>query len=123
MPVSVEYKDPIIWICMSGSFEDKDIVDALAALTALEEPLAITPARITDTTLVDDYKIGFDEILTLATHRRALQFPNSFKSAIITANEEQTGYARMFQTLNTNPQIEIKIFPDCDSALAWITNT
>lgn len=45
-------------------------------------------------------------------------FPNDFKSAIIVSTPVQRGMARMFQSLNDNPRITIRIFDDEAAALA-----
>ena len=122
MAFSVEYKDSIFWIFLTGSISGKDLTDAAAMVAVQESRHAVTPHRITDITAATEMGIGFDEILSLAGHRRALRFPNAFKSAIVAGSEAQMGFARMFQTLNNNPQIAIKIFADRASALAWLAS-
>jgi hypothetical protein len=66
--------------------------------------------------------IGYPEISALAAKRRQLRFPNPLKSAIIARNPQHLGYARMFQILNDNPQITIRIFSDETSASRWIAD-
>jgi hypothetical protein len=38
----------------------------------------------------------------------------------VALTQVQYGFARMFQTLNDNPRIEIEIFGDCESAQRWL---
>jgi len=52
-----------------------------------------------------------------------VRLKNYIKSAIVANNPSQFGFARMFQTLNDNPQIEIRIFPAAESAMEWLTAT
>jgi hypothetical protein len=73
-------------------------------------------------TQIEEMAIHYPDISVLAANRRKIQFPNSFKSAIITRNSHHLGYARMFQTLNTNPQIIIQIFSDEAPAVQWIAS-
>lgn len=122
MPVSIEYKESLIHMRLYGCIDTAAMTEALAELTAMEEQGPFIPSRVTDTTGITHYELGFDEMLALATTRRSTIFPNCFKSAIIVGNEEQTGFARMFQTLNTNPQIEIQIFDDARKALEWVSS-
>ena len=121
MPITFEYRDSIFWIGFSGALSSKDLMDYMKAFGDEEDRLAVTPHRIADLTALAEITIGFDDILSLAKGRRVKKFPNAFKSAIVANTEVQTGFARMFQTLNNNPQIAIKIFPDRESALAWIS--
>ena len=120
MAVDFEFKDSVYWIRFSGEIEGGDMERIIAAFEKMESDHPVTPHRISDLTGVTDVKIGFDDVLGLAAQRRAKVFKNPFKSAIVANNEIQTGFARMFQTLNTNPQITIRIFPDAQAALAWI---
>jgi len=59
-------------------------------------------------------------VLELAAARRARTFPNSFRSALVVAREVQKGYARMFQTLNDHPMVQIRIFEDWEAAERWL---
>jgi len=122
MAFTVEYKDPIFWITLSGSISGKDLMDGAALMAEEEAKHAVTPDRITDLTAVAEMQLGFDEIMSLAGLRRTIKFSNPFKSAIVAGNEAQMGFARMFQTLNNNPKIAIKIFSDRESALAWLAS-
>ena len=122
MAFSVEYEDLIIRARFYGSLSGADLVNCMAQVDALEEQFTEMPSRITDIADVVELRIDFDDILSLASLRRTKRFPNRFKSALVAVNESQTGFARMFQTLNTNPQIDIRIFSDSGSALAWIAS-
>jgi hypothetical protein len=119
MAVSVEYKDSIICVEFSGSLSCADLVNGIEQVEAIEERLDVIPSRVTSVS-VTEIQIEFDDLLALTSLRRAMRFPNRFKSALVVGNEAQTGFARMFQTLNTNPQIDIRMFHDRESALAWI---
>jgi len=121
MPVSVEHKDSIIWIQLSDLISGQDILDGMATVNALEDELEITPSRICDITASAKIKFGFVDIYWLASLRRTKRFKNRFKSALVARTKSHLGFARMFQTLNHNPQIELQIFPDIESALGWIS--
>jgi hypothetical protein len=120
MACAVDVESGLIQVTLSGVVTGDDlrqIGDAAAEIEAKSSP--ITP-RITDLTAVTELKIGYGEVQELAARRRVIQFPNSFKSAILVSSPSQLGMARMFQTLNDNPQITIEIFTDRASALAWV---
>lgn len=78
------------------------------------------PHRVTDLRHIERLEVDFDGVYTLAVRRRALHFPNRFKSAIVAVELVAYGFARMFQTLNFHPQIVIALFPDDAEAMRWI---
>jgi hypothetical protein len=48
--------------------------------------------------------------------------PVSIRSAFVAPRPIQFGFARMFQTLNDNPKIELHIVNTMDEALLWIAS-
>lgn len=75
--------------------------------------------RIVDFTGVDDYAIGFAEVNGLAQRRRDLRFRTPVKLALVAVRPNDFGFARMYQTLNDNPQMTIRIVASREEALAW----
>lgn len=120
MPVTYELKDGLFWIHFSGILDREEFAALFEVFEKEEGNMEVIPHRLSDLTELSAMNINFEDILNLARTRRAIHFPNNFKSAIVAANEVQLGFARMFQTLNTNPQIEIQIFDDAESALKWL---
>jgi len=120
MPYQISVVDEVLRISLSGRLTGRDL-DTTAGYTARYERDSVVPHRITDMTDVTELEIGFPDIVALAETRRRLKFPNSFKSAIIAPRSEHYGYARMFQTLNDNPQISIGVFTDKAAAHQWIS--
>jgi len=80
----------------------------------------VVRSRISDLRPAVRLDIDFNGVAALAAERVRRSFPNSFKSAIIAPDPARFGFARMFQTLNDNPQITLAIFRDEPEALAWI---
>ncbi|MGH8187499.1 MAG: hypothetical protein ACREUC_13145 [Steroidobacteraceae bacterium] len=64
-------------------------------------------------------EVGFQSILELADTRTRRPLATPVKSALIALRPVHFGFARMFQTLNTNPQIEVRIFATIEEALQW----
>jgi len=87
---------------------------------ALEDSLPEDLDRITDITAVESFEIGFPDMHAIAARRRARTFRNPVRSALVVRDPVAVGFARMFQTLNDNPQIEIRIVPPLEAARAWI---
>jgi hypothetical protein len=122
MPYKITVENKVLRIALSGRVTGRDLVEIVAEAKHYEQDVDVVPHRITDMTGIVELAVSYPEVSTLAEKRRELHFPNRIKSAIIAASRQHMGYARMFQTLNDNPQIAIRIFPDEASAGEWIAS-
>lgn len=77
--------------------------------------------RITDFRDVEVFNIQYGEVSDFAKKRREQAFPRLIKSAIVADRPVAMGFARMYQTILNHPQIELRIFPTMEEALAWVT--
>ena len=96
------------------------LMEASDYLLELDKKLAITPHRLTDTSAVTEVALQFIELERFANRRRQATLKNPIKSAIVAPKPLHQGFARMFKTLNDNPQITIRVFPDTASAWDWL---
>lgn len=120
MSVEIVPHADLIRVTLSGTLTDQDLSTIASRADEIERDLDPVPNRLTDMTGVTEMKVGYPDVRALADHRRVIAFPNDFKSAIIVRTPVQRGMARMFQSLNDNPRISIRIFDDEASALAWL---
>lgn len=120
MPFAIAVEPGLIRVTLSGALTGDDLRGIAVAADDIEGASSPVAPRITDMTGVTEFKIAYPDVQTLAQHRRGIQFPNTFKSAIVVSGPSQMGIARMFQTLNDNPQITIEIFTESSAALAWV---
>ena len=104
----------------SGTFTNQDLAHGAIDVAELEESSESIPHRIADLRAVERLEINFVGVLALALDRRRRQFKNPFKTAIIAPDLVRYGFARMFQTLNDHPQIQIAIFGEEAEALNWL---
>lgn len=112
----------MVRVTLKGCVTAHDLLALAAESQNYEINVKVVPHRITDMTQIEEMAIHYPDISVLAANRGKIQFPNAFKSAIIACNSHHLGYATMFQTLNTNPQIIIQIFSDEASAIQWIAS-
>ena len=119
MPYSIEMEDDVVHVRLTGRLTGLDL-QKLCAEAVNYERQPVIPHRITDMRAVTEVAVHYPEIAAMAEKRRGIPFPHRFKSAIIADNPHHLVYARMFQTLNDNPHIAIRIFPDEPSASRWI---
>jgi hypothetical protein len=120
MSFEIVEEQGFIRITMFGVLSGEDLVELQAAAERIEEGRDRVPPRLADMRGVTELQIRYPEVSGLAEARRSRRFPNAFKSAIVVANPVQSGMARMFRTLNDNPQIMIEVFMDEVEALAWL---
>ncbi len=120
MPYTIRVENNVVRVALTGCITASDLTALAGESKNYEHNVAVVPHRITDMTGIEELAIHYPDISALAAMRGQVRFPNAFKSAIIARNVNHVGYARMFQTLNDNPQIVVRIFPDEASANEWI---
>jgi hypothetical protein len=76
--------------------------------------------RLTDLTALDRIDVGFEEVFALAVKRGERRVPVLIRSALVANRPVQFGFARMFQMLNDNPRIQIRIFGNLEEAQRWL---
>ena len=76
--------------------------------------------RLTDLTALERIDVGFEEVFALAARRAERKVATPIKSALVANRPVQFGFARMFQMLNDNPRIQIRIFGNLDEAQQWL---
>jgi hypothetical protein len=120
MPYRIYSEGDTLRIDFDTVVTNEEFAAAVQELHQIESSGPAAPHRITDLSRSTGLNIKYPAIAAAARLRRAINFPNSFKSAIVAPEPVHLGLARMFATLNDHPQITIRIFPDLSAAQAWI---
>jgi hypothetical protein len=120
MPFNVKVEAPILRNTFSGTVTKAEFVEFAKELKRMERSFERIPDRLTDLTAVTEWESGFIATLNVTHDRQMEVFPNKFKSAIVAPTAQTFGIARMFQSLNDNPQIKIQIFKNCAEAEDWL---
>ena len=118
MPVEMSAGADYIMARFFGAVSPADL-QALADQTHTIEARHQVPNRLTDLTAVERFEFDFTAVSALADRRRAVRFQAPIRSAIIAVAPVAIGFSRMFQTLNDNPQIEIRIVSSREEAEVW----
>lgn len=120
MPITTDYQGEFIVIKMSGSVSLPELLEHAGQIAAIEASQSITSHRIAilPSGLVCD--LSFPELHAFAAKRRAAPLKNPVKSAIVAGDAVQYGFARMYQTLNAHPNLQVEIFQSEAVALAWL---
>ena len=103
-----------------GTISCEDLKNACYELEEIEAVSAVTPDRLFDLSLADTALWNFEVLDALAERRRATQLKNPIKSAIYAPTDLQFEYSRMFQRLNDNPKIEVRVFRHPIAAEKWL---
>ena len=112
----------MVRIIFSGHLTDGDLATVAESLAEIEAAAEVSPDRLSDLTDVTSIALNFVAMELFAAKRRAAVLRNPVRSALVAPTQLQYGFARMFQTLNDHPEIEIQLFRDMDSGLHWITS-
>src|SRR5688572_1607807 len=118
MPFEISAPAGYIMARFFGAVTPADL-QALAEQTDMMEARHQVPNRLTDLTAVESFDFDFIAVSALADKRRVVRFPTPIRSAIIAVAPVAIGFSRMYQTLNDNPQIEIRIVSSPEEARAW----
>ena len=120
MPINFQLRDGLLELIYQGDITTADMQGAAIKLSEYEASLEITPDRITDLTDACMFNIDADWLRRFAASRVQATLRNKVKSAIVAPKPDQYGLARMFQTSNENPLIDIQLFRDAASAYRWL---
>ena len=119
MPFEISRQDGYLLIRWFGSVEAADLEDMLRDLEQIEDE-ATPPHRVTDFTEIADLKVAHPQVGAFAAARRERRLAAPIKSALVAQKPLHFGYARMFETLNDNESIEIRVFMSMAAALEWV---
>lgn len=99
-----------------------DRADLNAVMKEVErlEDAGLLGDRVTDLTALERIDVGFEEVFALAMQRAERKVTVPIRSALVANRPVQFGFARMFQMLNDNPRIQIRIFGNLEEALRWL---
>ena len=120
MPFELTTPGPILFARLFGVFTAPELSHLATEAEIAEASHPISLDRITDLTAVERFEVGFREIFFFALRRSAQRFSRVVKSAIVVQEPVQLGIARMYEALNENPQIQIRILGSVTEAKEWI---
>ena len=102
---------------------DRADLNALIEEVERLEDQGLLADRLTDLTALDRIDVGFEEVFALAMKRGERKVLTPIRSALVANRPVQFGFARMFQMLNDNPRIQIRIFGNLEEAQQWLRSS
>jgi hypothetical protein len=121
MSLEIHHETDLVRVVLKGSLTEADLIALAKEAEETERNAGVSPNRLTDGSAVSEIAITFNQMQAFASRRRVATLKNRMRSAIVAPGPLRYGFARMFQTLNDNPKIEISIFGDVAAARRWLT--
>jgi hypothetical protein len=120
MPYRVSFDEPYIRVWFLGILSGADLRDVAKEVHDHERELGMVPDRLVDMSDMVATSGTFNLAILAARVRGVQRFPNSFRSALVAPRVAVAGFARIFKTLNRNPQIEVRVFERSEEAIGWL---
>ena len=120
MEYRLRHEGGVLRLTITGEVTRAELGHVLTEVAAIEATLPRQPHRLTDVSGVTRRDTDYQFMRGIAAERAARQYPNAYKHAYVAPASTSFGFARMFQTLNANPQIEVRIFETAAEAEAWL---
>ena len=122
MPFELTTPGAVLFARVFGVFTAPELNHLANEAEIAEASHPISLDRITDLTAVEHFEVGFREIFYFALRRSAQRFSRVVKSAIVVQYPVQLGIARVYEALNENPQIQIRILRSVTEATEWFAD-
>jgi hypothetical protein len=122
MPFELTTPGDVLFARVFGAFTAPELNHLATEAEIAEASHPVSLDRITDLTAVERFEVGFQEIYSFALRRSAQRFSRVVKSAIVVREPVQFGIARVYETLNANPQIQLRILRSVTEATEWFAD-
>jgi len=122
MPFELTTSGAVLFTRVFGVFTAPELNHLASTAEIVEASHPVSLDRITDLTVAERFEVGFSEIFYFAIRRSTQRFSRVVKSAIIVQDSVQFGIARIYEALNENPQIEIRILRSVTEAQEWFAD-
>ena len=119
MPFKLTTPGAILFARIYGVFTAPELNHLADEAEIAEASHSISLDRITDLTAVERFEVGFREIYYFAIRRSVQRFSRIVKSAIVVRDPVQYGMARIYEELNENPQIDVRVLRSAREATEW----
>src|SRR6476619_6883384 len=122
MPFELTTPGAVLFARVFGVFTAPELNQLATEAEIAEASHPVSLDRITDLTAVERFEVGFQEIYSFALRRSAQRFSRVVKSAIVVQEPVQFGIARVYEALNANPQIQLRILRSVTEAVEWFAD-
>jgi hypothetical protein len=122
MPFELTTPGAVLFARVFGVFTPPELNHLATEAEIAEASHSVSLDRITDLTAVERFEVGFREIFYFAIRRSTQRFSRVVKSAIVVQGPVQLHTAHVYEALNENPQIQIRILRSVTEATEWFAD-
>lgn len=110
----------IIEVVLSGALADPEAVEMLVEARRLQDELGI-PGALLDCTDVTQ-GLSYPSVVEMADYIVAMGVPSDWRQAVVKPHDVTAAVTiGLWEAAGNNRGMNIKVFPDRDSALEWLT--
>ena len=110
----------IVEVVLSGALDDPEAAEMLVECRRLQAELGI-PDALLDCTAVDQ-GLSYSSVVEMADYTVSLGVPSDWRQAVVKPHDLTAAVTiGLWEAAGNNRGMNIKVFPDRDSALAWLT--
>jgi citrate lyase beta subunit len=120
MPYQVGLDAGLMRIVLSDVLTVDDLHQVADEIEQIENASPVTPNRLVDILELSEAILDFSALYAVAQRRRAILPKNPIRTALVATSPVAVGYARMFQTLMTHPEITVRLFERLEDAERWL---
>ena len=119
MPYALNEHDGVIRVTLQGTVSGAELHELITEMEQLVEGRSAWPDSLFDLRGVE-LTLGITDMMGLARRREATKPPHAVRTAFVADSALLTGFARMFQSTNHDPNVTIEVFSDLEAAQAWL---
>jgi hypothetical protein len=120
MPFAIKPEGGYVRITLSGNLTVSEVNEAAKELDRVDAGQGRSLHRLVEIAGVEGLDLNFASINKFQSARNKVKLLNHVRTAVVSKSKVQYGIARMFQLLNSQPQTEVGVFKDNDSAKKWL---
>jgi hypothetical protein len=111
----------IVEVVLSGAMDDPEAVEMLVEAKKLQEKHGIPDALIDCTAVIQGP--SYPSVVKMADYAVSLGVPSGWRQAVVKPKDLTAAVTiGLWEAAGNNRGMTIKVFPDRESALAWLTS-
>ena len=120
MPFRIKVNAPLIHVEGYGELVAADLPQMFAEMKRVAGPLRCPPRVLVTCDGVTAVNFEYANANAHSDRRSQLPMPGRVKSATVADRPLTLGVARMFMAINENPNLDMRVFPTLEEAMAWL---
>jgi hypothetical protein len=123
MPYQIQADRHLVRVTYTGHVTEAEVLRSAAELAELRTGYDRPPDQLMDFSGIEMQETRYELLLPIGTKLRRQVFTSAFRYAMVARTPLSYGIARMFQTLISHPQIDVRIFSTVAEADSWLTDS